>query len=215
MGLHSPESHSSPEGQTWAVTQKQFNEQYAADLAAAVDLFRPTVADPTTPLSRETLRAIRTADQAVFFHLVNRDGGSWRGVGLIRFIRRPPVEVNPYGEEYTYGLMVPSRIITYNQLPDEYANGSAFAMVGSFVHNAAGTWRSLLRVGDTLSLEWRANGNGYTAAAGLFADDLLLHVNRPPGKDGKVKQLHFNVQHSICPDNTARMIQRDGAGLRR
>lgn len=63
----------------------------------------------------------------------------------------------------------------------------------------------LLRTGDALTLEWAADcGNQYVSGAGLHHDELRLIVER--GKN----RLTFHLDISVCADNSARMIKRNG-----
>jgi hypothetical protein len=75
-----------------------------------------------------------------------------------------------------------------------------------------GTWSTTaaaLRVGDRLYLSWVADNNTVTLDTyGLHADYLTLRATR--GEAGKERALAFHVAHSVAPDNTARMIRRNG-----
>jgi len=82
------------------------------------------------------------------------------------------------------------------------------------------TWASvaqLLKAGDTLTLHWIGDSNGYVRVAtfggnseveayhSLHMDKLELSIHRTQGKRPIV--LTFTINVSICPMNSARMIQ--------
>jgi hypothetical protein len=75
---------------------------------------------------------------------------------------------------------------------------------------ADGTWPTVanaLRVGDTLTLSWVADNNSDVIRdAGLHTDRLTLCVTR--GEGGK--RYAFHVREQTGPDNSARMIRRNG-----
>jgi len=107
----------------------------------------------------------------------------------------------------------------------------AYASVGG----GGTTWAtiaSLLKVNDILWLEWRcdSHSNAYCRGAkadhtflgyegkplwredewrGLHGDSLELVIERPAKRaGGRPKMLRFLLYVSICPDNSARMIQK-------
>ena len=73
-------------------------------------------------------------------------------------------------------------------------------------------WRtlaSILRKGDRLTLQWVADNNtDNIRKANLHSDHLQLSVQR-----GETR-LTFNLITSVCPENSARMILRNGTAPR-
>ena len=144
------------------------------------------------------LSALRKAD-SVCFDLIRRDG---EVVSQIRAIKRvEPTAKDPYARDITLDI------------PVDWTgprDAIAFEAVMSAKYNDA--WQTivkLLRVGDEITLVWvSANNNQYVTEAGLFNDELRMRVQR-----GKTR-LTFNVDHSICADNTARMIRTSAYSLR-
>jgi hypothetical protein len=92
------------------------------------------------------------------------------------------------------------------RVQEALANGAhCFASV-SFYHSQ-NTHESCiiksLREGDEVTFEFYpdCHSNGYVAKAGLHADALFLRVTR--GKN----QFRYELDQSICPDNSARMCR--------
>lgn len=71
-------------------------------------------------------------------------------------------------------------------------------------HCAASSILATLRAGDEIALEFSPDGhsNDYVRTAGLHADVLYLHVYRKG-----VSHATFELESSICPDNSARMCR--------
>jgi hypothetical protein len=62
---------------------------------------------------------------------------------------------------------------------------------------------AFLRVGDILSLHWRAsNNNEYLIDAGLHRDELRIGIRRGQ------RRWTFLADVETCPDNAVRMISR-------
>lgn len=85
-------------------------------------------------------------------------------------------------------------------------NARAFALVHVYREQVthAGSVLKLLRVGDEIGFEFRADShaNGYVARARLHADTLALLLFR----EGKLVA-EFELDASTCEDNTARMVK--------
>lgn len=145
-------------------------------------------------LSADAVKALKNATMVAFDHMRN-------GEHRLRAI----IEKRDGAFETRGELHVPaqSRIQRYSD-PTEYDN--AYALIQSAQFNDG--WRTVaktLRVGDVLSMEWCANSNGYLRDAGLNLDKLVLHVYRESKRVGS-----YLLVVSVCPNNSARMIQAGG-----
>lgn len=68
------------------------------------------------------------------------------------------------------------------------------------------TIASALRVGDTLRVSWVAdNNNGYSNEVGLHVDQVKLVATSAKGRVSA-----WNLGWSLCQDNSARMVRRNG-----
>lgn len=142
------------------------------------------------PLSAEDVKALRNATMVAFDHVSN---GEHR---LRAIIEKRNGVFETRGE-----LKIPARsyITKYD---DQREYNAAYALIQSAQFNDE--WRTVaktLRAGDVLSMEWRANSNGYVRDAGLNLDELMLHVYRENKRVGS-----YLLVVSVCPDNSARMI---------
>lgn len=144
-------------------------------------------------LSTEDVKALRSATMVAFDH--NRDGQH----GL-----RAIVETRSGAFETRGELRIAARSsITRYSDQREYTN--AFALIQSAQFNEE--WRTAakaIRAGDVLAMEWRVNSNGYVKDAGLNMDELVVHVCRG---EKLTRVGTYLLVVSICPDNSARMIQ--------
>ena len=85
---------------------------------------------------------------------------------------------------------------------------SAFAFIQSAgFHDHWRTVVSCLRAGDSIAFAWRPDyhSNDYARMVGLHVDVIGLVVHRPT-RDGRSKRLYFDIEQSVTPDNSARMI---------
>lgn len=151
------------------------------------------VADPFEALTKDDLKALRTADSVTFSH--GSDGRHY-----VRGIRR--LTVDGFETEVRREIRVPSNIRSYDS-DRKRSYGHAFEMINSAQYDD--DWKtvvSLLRTGDELALLWYAgNSNAYVSDANLRRDELRLIVNRGN------RRLSFLIDVSVCADNTARMTQ--------
>ena len=152
------------------------------------------MATRTVPgLTADDVKALRSATMVAFDH--KRDN---------EHQLRAIIEQRNGAFETRGELPIPahSHIETYGDNDyDRYHSG--YALIQSAQFNDQ--WRTVaktLRAGDTVSMEWRANSNGYTRDAGLYLDELVVHVYRDSKRVGS-----YMLVVSICPDNTARMIR--------
>lgn len=174
-----------------------------------------------TSLTAEDLKALKTADKIVFRHLkgvstieAGLDGG-YAG-DQPRIFTASEQRLFPSADslritERQRVITVPGSVTWYEGDDRRYGQGEdahAFAWVPSAQYNDI--WKtiaSLLKVGDELELAFNgdAYSNGHTKTAGLHADACRLHVERTVR--GSRQRLVFEVDHSICADNTARMVK--------
>ena len=164
------------------------------------------------PLTRDDVAALRKADEIIFR---SRPGAS----------HIEAVVENGFGDQPRVYTKVEQRLFpefesAYNQERKRYlAVGTSYANYGESApttHAVAfamfcsaqftDTWKtvaSLLKVGDTLTLSWTADGNSndYTKAVELHADTLRLVVTRGQ------QRLIFLLDTSICLNNSARMVK--------
>jgi len=80
---------------------------------------------------------------------------------------------------------------------------ACFLYVGGLQDGAIGALRQLIRPDDELVLIARENGNNYERDAGLHHEELTATIYR----NGKTIIDKLVLTCSVCPDNTARMIQ--------
>ena len=137
-------------------------------------------------LTAPLLRQIRTADSVVFRHKFHRDT-----IELTHKLRP--------SDDKSLTILEAGIIETYS-IPFD----SAFSMIGSAQFSES--WRTIatmLRAGDEIRLEWLPDyhSNDYARMVGLHVDVVRLDVRR------KDNRLTFDLNQSVCPDNSARMMQ--------
>lgn len=144
-------------------------------------------------LDKIDVSALRHADYVVFAFNRNRDP---------KYTVRACKDENeraPFGAQRN--ITIDGHVVAH----DGMIVGSAVCSLRSYEDE----WRtvaSLLRVGDELMVTFvGANNSDTLRAANLFADELRLHVLR--GNDSR-KTMTFLLDYRVCPDNTARMVQR-------
>jgi hypothetical protein len=160
--------------------------------------------DTTTlpTLDRDDLKALRTADTVCFRH--TPEGST---------IECTKKEHDEFGDkERRRDIAVLGTVFNGYDEDGGRARGATmnygFAMFGSAKYTEQ--WHTvvqLLRVGDTLRLEFRTDDatNGYVKDAHLHADELYLRVERGDGPTRK--RFYFLLDVSICPSNSARMCK--------
>jgi hypothetical protein len=98
-----------------------------------------------------------------------------------------------------------STVTGYDWPAGTFPDAQAFHMMHSITPEWA-TIASLLRAGDTLRVSWRAdNNNENHTGAGFHQDELRLSVHRG------ARVMNFLITKSVGPDNSARMIRREGS----
>lgn len=180
----------------------------------------------TFAISKDHLKALRRADRICFDHAsdVSRTGTGTQG--QIRCIKH--VKNDPFETERTVYVPAISTFTGIAYGTEARARLTCFEMLFSAAYDEV--WQTivgLLREGDEIELLWRAGeGNNYLARAvvtekakdangveesyqpglgeKLYHDRLMLKVRRGP--HGEVKYA-FNIDDSVCPNNTARMIR--------
>lgn len=149
-------------------------------------------------LNKDDVAALRKAGQVSFHYHVDKGAhicaSKERGIGTTSESR------------WQVSIPVDNRATLYTEDGSSYRHEleSAFEMVSSAQHHE--TWMTiarLIKANDTLKLHWIAGGksNGNTKDRGLHADELVLIVER----GGNL--MHFIVDVSINPGNTARMVK--------
>lgn len=181
-----------------------------------------STATEITALTAEDVKAIQKADQVVLRHY---KGETTIEASLDRRLSDEPriytaVEQRLYPDpsqgsaERTRFIPVHGSLASYER--DSLRRGdegdTGFWMTSSAQYNDV--WRtiaSLLRPGDDITVAFvgDAASNGYVKDAHLHADVVRLHVTRK----GAQRPLVFEVDTSICADNTARMVRKSHYSL--
>lgn len=177
-------------------------------------------------LTADDVAALRMADDVSFHH---RDGEAFIRVYIGRAGSNPPrvysgreqrlfTETDSLVADRTRTMPVPSHVHGHTNraavdgpvsawTERTYPSVACYASpYGSARYSRKwATLAGVLRVGDVISLAWTADNNTETLrTAGLHADELALLVSR------RGKPLEFHVDYHVGPDNSARMIRRDG-----
>lgn len=154
-----------------------------------------------TPLSKIDLAALRKAD-SMCFDLYRRDDEI---ISRIRAIKRhEPSPADPYARDIEHPIDVNHVVVDYDNSTYDAVYEAFHMSHSSQYSDTLQTILRLLRAGDELTLYWVAgNSNGYLEEANLYRDELKLVVMR-----GGKRALTFNVDTSICANNTARMVRR-------
>jgi hypothetical protein len=164
--------------------------------------------DNQRELTKEDIKALRTCDRVV----VKIDGE----ITTVRCIKEvKAIDGFTSADPYTT-LQAEYEISAQGHLSTRYRTASCFL---SFT--TSGAWGLLvksLRVGDRIVFEARENGNGYINGVlsgktsdidnnidftSLHYDEMCLTIYRK----GKVFADKVVFEHSICPSNSARMLQ--------
>lgn len=177
-------------------------------------------------LTADDVAALRMAHDVTFHH---HDGKAFIRLYLGRGASNPPrvysareqrlfTETDSPVADRTRTMPVPSHVYGYSDrsavdglvsawTEQKYPTVACFASPYGSARYAR-KWTTLaevLRVGDVISLAWTADNNTETLRkAGLHADELALLVGR------RGKSLEFHVDYRVGPDNSARMIRREG-----
>lgn len=180
----------------------------------------------TTPftLTKEHLKALRTADSICFDHYKGPKGGT----GKIRAIKRTPKDI--WEKEKTIEVPAVSTVRGYGTCHERIQVSpdtiSCFDMAHSAQYDEElQTILSLLRVGDEIEMVWVAGGgNGYVKRARVTEKEYDTDGKETPYQPGLGEMLYhdklyirirrndkpkyfFHYADSICPNNTARMIR--------
>jgi hypothetical protein len=152
-------------------------------------------------LSKTDIAAIRKAD-SLCIHLNARHPN-----GLVRLIKRKPYNAQPFETDQEYVLANEHVTMETTSGRDALERGIAecFSLV-SIYHSQGCPSSSILktlRAGDELTFSFYPDCHSqmYVARAGLHADCLYLHVRR------NGKRHTFELESSICPENSARMCR--------
>jgi hypothetical protein len=175
-----------------------------------------TDADEQGRLSSSDVHALRRADSVCFHTLPD---GNARIDALLTTWAHPHPRIfttaeqrlfpEPDHSDRRHRIPVTGAIVGFNQEGHWYERGLPDATAFAMVHAARldDIWRTIaafLRVGDVLTLRWRAsNSNQYLREAGLHRDELRLVIRRGQ------RDWTFLVDIATGPDNTARMIRRE------
>ncbi len=140
------------------------------------------------------------------------------GKGRIRCIKRikNPGPFDEHDKEHAFDC---ESVVHYykgdNRANNEPTIYNCFASISryTFEANCVDTIGEFCKPGDVVSIKWIGNnGNQYTrenqasSAVTLYADEVELIVKRT-NKRGDCKRFAFNIDRSVCPDNSARMIR--------
>ena len=164
--------------------------------------------DNQRELTKEDIKALRTCDRVVV-----QIGTSTATVRCIKEVK--PIDGFTSSDPYTT-LQAEYEILTQGTISKRYRTASCFLSFTTF-----GAWGLLvksLRTGDRIVFEARENGNGYINGVlsgktsdidnnidftSLHYDEMCLTIYRK----GKVFADRVVFDHSICPSNSARMLQ--------
>lgn len=171
-----------------------------------------------TVLSRDHIKFIRSAD-TISFHWnteafpygsnIESDYSGFKYSGIMRVTNKFKAELS---------LDVAMRFRMYGPNSHQTPN-KCFAWIGSAQFTES--WKtiaSLLKPGDVLVCEWVADSNGYTRVASFTGNaeieafqslhtDYMRFIIVRNATEKRKTELTFELCHSICPDNSARMIQ--------
>lgn len=155
-------------------------------------------------LSKDDIDAIRKADDLVV-HLGTGNDNFCKG--MVRLIKRKPFRPKPFETDTEYVLenvKVGMETAEGNRALGE-GKAKCFAMIGIYPNQRTPAWSilSTLKVGDEVTFSFwpDAHSNKYVDDADLHADALYMHVTR------KGKRQSWELDISICPNNSARMCQ--------
>ena len=176
------------------------------------------------PLTAEDVKALKKAEKIIFRYYqgnatieASLDGSRFSGESDTRIFTAAQQMIYPR----TDGSMNADRVriihveggvsayTVHSSLRRGGEGSQAFAWFPSAQYSDRWwTISSLLRVGDTLSLAFEADGysNGITREAGVHADTLTLRIRR----QGAQRDLVLLVDVSVCYDNSARMVRAQG-----
>ncbi len=150
-------------------------------------------------LTKSDIKALRTAD-CLCVHLGKTN--------VVRAIKRnPKTETNPFAVDVEHLVTADVGLDTLRGKEKLAAERvQCFAMINLYhsqKHTSALILRTL-REGDEIAFRFYPDGytNGYLAMAGLHGDCLHLYVRR----QAKTVAV-WDIAHSICPTNTARMVR--------
>ncbi len=181
-----------------------------------------TATETIYSLTKNDVKALRTADRVCFDHFTVQKPNSGRQSG-IRCIK---VGSAPWREEVTFYVNAKSSVYLHGDGIDYDVRNGKTATCFDMIHSpqCSEEWKtivSLLREGDEIELRWMGcDQNGYLnratvtdsdndGSAGLGMklchDKLYLHVRR-----GGKRKYSFYLSDSVCPDNSARMIRPYG-----
>lgn len=157
-----------------------------------------------TTLTKNDIKAFRTADDLVV-HLGGRVGND----GEVRLIKRKSrFNPKPFETDQEYRLEnCKVRLETAQGMKALHeGRATCFAMVGLYHSQripASNIIKTLKEADEITFSFWPdAHSNDYVRKAGLHADVLYLHVRRPDGKS-----YSWELDVSVCPDNSARMCK--------
>ena len=167
--------------------------------------------DNQRELTKEDIKALRTCDRVV----VQIGGVNNTSTATVRCIKEvKAMDGFTSSDPYTT-LQAEYEILTQGTISKRFRTASCFLSFTTF-----GAWGLLvksLRTGDRIVFEARENGNGYIKGVSsgrttdtsdisfsdLYYDEMCLTIYRK----GKVFADRVVFEHSICPSNTARMLQ--------
>jgi hypothetical protein len=127
--------------------------------------------------------------------------------GLMRVIKHANRnEANPFAQDQEHIIDAPVTLNGFNGRAEiESGRAKCFGHVTFYhgQHTPAPCIVQTLREGDDITFRFYpdAHTNGYVSKAGLPGDVLYLDVRRGD------KRFSWELENSICPDNTARMCQ--------
>ncbi len=171
-------------------------------------------------LTKDQVRALRTADHICFDHCQKRDEHS-SGIRAIKV--GPP----PWREETTLRIPTMSSVFIHSEAKeiDYDTRHGLYARCFELIYSYNEEWQTiagLLKAGDEIELRWvGSDDNGYlrrsrvTERDNTFSsslgepchhDKLYVHIRR-----GGKRKYSFYLADQICPDNSARMIKPSGS----
>ena len=161
-------------------------------------------------LTKQDILALRKADSTICFDFLQGSSNDW-GVGKGQ-IRAHAKVIPPKGYHDTpipvmeYTIDVPAKVTRYKteNVNWSYVKASECMFVYRYEGTTSplGTFVDFLKEGDSITLEFLANSNGYCDKAGFCIDQLIAKVSLGS------KIFNFLLAFSVVPrDSYGRMIQ--------
>ena len=160
-------------------------------------------------LTKTDLDALRRANMASFHWDATFEDLTWKGEGHISLTRRLP-NAGPLDEqERTHRIQAKGSLKDYCDKDRARDWGKVHCFTMEHTCSMSPEWQTVVaiaKVGDRLEMQWTKDA--YNSGYARDADGVPLHFDRMAlivvrGE----RRFLFNLQVSLCPSNTARMIR--------